>query len=95
MKGFGGLLLLASVISAIVRYAAWIGLVIELAALLGAMWLLASWLDSRIEAWERKRTARRAAAAGIARRADDQHALYLAGDERGIYGEYQPFHGQP
>jgi hypothetical protein len=28
--------------------------------------------------------------AALAARADEQHALILAGDDRGIYGEYTP-----
>jgi hypothetical protein len=44
-----------------------------------AGWLLARHLD-----------ARDAALAAIRARADEQHAQILAGDERGIYGEYTP-----
>jgi hypothetical protein len=34
--------------------------------------------------------ARDAARLALAARADEQHALVLAGDDRGIYGEYTP-----
>ena len=34
--------------------------------------------------------ARDAARLAIAARADEHHALILAGDDRGIYGEYTP-----
>jgi hypothetical protein len=46
-------------------------------------WLLARHLDARD-------AARDAALAAIRARADEQHAQILAGDERGIYGEYTP-----
>jgi hypothetical protein len=48
-----------------------------------AGWLLARHLDARD-------AARDAALAAIRARADEQHAQILAGDERGIYGEYTP-----
>lgn len=39
----------------------------------------------------RRLDARDAARAAIIARADEQHALILAGDDRGIYGEWPPF----
>ncbi|MFD4467837.1 hypothetical protein ACFWPA_06025 [Rhodococcus sp. NPDC058505] len=35
-------------------------------------------------------TGQRATASGLAARAQIQHEQYLAGDARGVYGEYQP-----
>jgi hypothetical protein len=54
-------------------------------AVLGALLLaaLAFYVSRCIEAREEARLA-------IAARADEQHALVLAGDDRGIYGEYTP-----
>jgi hypothetical protein len=48
------------------------------AALLG----LAFYMARRVDAREDKRAA-------LVARADQQHAWVLAGDDRGIYGEYQ------
>jgi hypothetical protein len=39
---------------------------------------------------ERRIDAREDARAALVARADQQHALVLAGDDRGIYGEYTP-----
>jgi uncharacterized membrane protein YccC len=46
---------------------------------------------------DKRRAAELVRDAAIARRADQQHAWTLAGDDRGAYGEYPPagFHGQP
>jgi hypothetical protein len=58
----------------------WIFAIIAGIVVLGtAGWYLACRID-----------ARDAALAAIAARADEQHALILAGDDRGIYGEYTP-----
>lgn len=45
-------------------------------------------------AWSSRRRERlngeRARNAGLAARADAQHQQYLAGDDRGLYGDYRP-----
>ena len=58
--------------------------------LLVSLWKFAGWLDRRLEARENKRTRARDAVAAIVARADQQHAWVLAGDDRGIYGDYTP-----
>jgi hypothetical protein len=58
----------------------WIFAIIAgLALLAGAAWYVSHRLD-----------ARDATRLALAARADEQHALVLAGDDRGIYGEYTP-----
>jgi len=90
MRGLGGLALLVVMVGAIVRFwwviAAAVGVV-----LLGLLlWMFARWLGSLLEACELRRRAAADKIAAIARRADEQHAQVLAGDERGIYGDYWP-----
>ena len=59
----------------------WIFAVIAGIVVLGAAgWYLACHVDAR----------RCRAGAAIAARADEQHAQVLAGDDRGIYGDYVP-----
>jgi hypothetical protein len=48
----------------------------------GLLWL-AFYLARRVDARYEKRAA-------LVARADEQHALVLAGDDRGIYGDYPP-----
>lgn len=49
------------------------------------------WLERRQERRERKQLER----AALARRADEQNAQVVAGDDRGIYGEYRPHEDFP
>ncbi len=58
-------------------------IVIGVAVLIAGGWLLSRHLDARD-------TAREAARAAIIARADEQHAQILAGDDRGMYGDYRP-----
>jgi hypothetical protein len=58
-------------------------IIIGLLLLVAGVWLLSRWLDARD-------AARDAALAAIVARADEQHAWVLAGDDRGLYGEYPP-----
>jgi hypothetical protein len=78
------------VVFTVVRYAVWIGLAAAIVALLAVLWKFTGWLDRQLERQEDRRAAARAARAEIARRADEQHALVLGGDERGTYGNYPP-----
>ena len=77
MGAFRVLLLLGFVIKF------WPAILLVLAALAGCWWALVIWTrhDDEIER-------RRRAQAAIARRADIQHAQVLAGDDRGVYGDY-------
>jgi UDP-N-acetylmuramyl pentapeptide phosphotransferase/UDP-N-acetylglucosamine-1-phosphate transferase len=87
---YGGLLLLVLVIFTVVKYAVWIGLVVAIVALVALLWKFTGWIDRWLERREEHRRIARAWLAAIARRADEQHAQVLAGDDRGIYGDYAP-----
>jgi hypothetical protein len=88
--GFGRLLLLVLVFGAIVKFAFWIALVIGIAALLVTLWKFVGWLDRWLDARDARRARTRGDLAAIAARADEQNRLFLAGDPRGVYGEYRP-----
>jgi hypothetical protein len=90
MRGFGGLLLLMLIVGTIVRFWRVIALVVGIVLLGVALWKSTDWLDRRLDAWDAKRARGRERLAAIARRADEQHAQVLAGDDRGIYGDYAP-----
>ncbi len=64
--------------------------VLVFAVLCVVLWWFVRWLDRRLGARDARRAARAAKLAAIARRADVQHAQVLAGDDRGVYGEYTP-----
>lgn len=74
---------------------AWVLLVV--AAVVAVLWWLVRQVGHGLMVWGVRRGARAAERAAIAARADQQHAWTLAGDDRGIYGEYRPhpFWGQP
>jgi FtsH-binding integral membrane protein len=90
MKGFGGFLLLVLVIFTVARCWLWIGLAVAIAVLLVVLWRFAGSLDRRLIARDARRAGRAARRAAIAARADEQNRLFLAGDQRGIYGDYRP-----
>jgi hypothetical protein len=77
-------------VGVLMRAALWIGLALAIAVLLVALWKLVGRLDRWLERWDNRRAAARAKRAAIARRAGEQNRLFLAGDERGTYGEYPP-----
>ena len=97
MRGAGGFLLFWLVLCLLVKYAVQIGLVVGLVVLLVVLWKFTGWIDRRLERRERRREAARLELAAIARRADEQHWQVLAGDDRGVYGQYPPAacQGQP
>jgi hypothetical protein len=85
--GFGGTFMLLIVVGFIVKF--W-WLILLVAAGIGAGLLL--WLGH-----QRTLSAsdvRRREHAALVARADQQHAWTLAGDDRGIYGEYRPLWGR-
>lgn len=86
----GGLLLLILVLGTIMRFAVWIALALGVVLLAVALWKFTSWLDRRLDARDRKRESAAYARAQIAARADEQNRLFLAGDDRGVYGDYRP-----
>jgi membrane protein implicated in regulation of membrane protease activity len=90
MRGAGGFLLFWLVLCLLVKYAALIGLVLGSLALLVVLWKFTGRIDRRLQRRERRREAERLELAAIARRADEQHAWTLTGDDRGTYGEYRP-----
>jgi hypothetical protein len=78
-----------AIVGGVNRYAWLILAVVAAVALLWLLWF-AVWLDRRLTMRDATRAARAAALAAVAARADQQHAWVLAGDDRGIYGEYTP-----
>jgi hypothetical protein len=66
-----------------VRYWIWALAVMALVVLFAGLLWLSFWAARRVDA-------RYEARAALVARADQQHAWILAGDDRGIYGEYAP-----
>lgn len=91
---YGGFLLLVLVVFTVARYWAWIALTAAVIVLLVVAWKMTGWLGRVLERLERERAARRCARRAkreaLARRADEQNRLFLACDDRGVYGEYPP-----
>jgi len=81
--GLGAAFVLLLFIGFIAKFWAWI------LAVLGGLLVfgLLLWLTIHVE---RRADAREAARLALVARADQQHAWILAGDDRGIYGDYQP-----
>lgn len=90
MRGFGGFLLLLLLVCLLVKYAVWIGLAAVAVVVLVVLWKLAGVVDRWLERREQRRGAAAAERAAIAARADEQNAQVLAGDERGMYGDWPP-----
>ena len=78
-SGGGGLFMGLVFIGFVAMFWCVILVVLGVLLLAGGIWYVSRCLD-----------ARDAARLAIAARADEQHALVLAGDDRGIYGEYTP-----
>jgi hypothetical protein len=64
--------------------AAWWPLLVGAGIVVAVCYLFRSMIDSA--AWQRRVAARQAAL--VAARADEENAAVLAGDERGVYGNY-------
>jgi hypothetical protein len=79
------LLLLVCVV---VKYAVWIGLAAAAVVAIAVLWKLAGVHDQWLERREKRRGRKQLELAELARRADEQNAQVLAGDERGTYGDY-------
>jgi hypothetical protein len=85
-RGGGGLgagFVLLLFVGFVVKFWLWILVGIAAAAVLVVVFCLVSGSDKR-------RGAELERDAAIARRADEQHKQILAGDDRGIYGDYVP-----
>jgi hypothetical protein len=78
-----------AIVGGVIRYAWLILAVVAAVALLWLLWF-AGWLDRRLTTRDATRAARTAALAAVAARADQQHAWVLAGDDRGVYGQFPP-----
>jgi F0F1-type ATP synthase membrane subunit b/b' len=77
-------------VGAILKYAVWIALAVGIVVLAVALWKFTGWLDRRLDARDARRARVRDELAAIARRAEEQNAQVLAGDDRGVYGDYRP-----
>ena len=71
------------VIGLIVAFRWWIAAALGLIALAAVLLWLSFYAARRVDARHEKRAA-------LVARADQQHAWVLAGDDRGIYGDYMP-----
>lgn len=81
--GFGAAFVLLLVVGVIAKFWVWILVVVGVIALGIVLGVLMFRADIR-------HADKLGRAAAIARRADEQHAQILAGDDRGIYGAYPP-----
>ena len=81
--GLGAAFVLLIFVGAIVKFWVWIAVAFGAAVLFALLLWAAFYTARRVDAREDARLA-------IAARADQQHAWVLAGDDRGIYGEYTP-----
>jgi hypothetical protein len=84
---WGGCLLWVVLVCMLVKYAFWIGLAAAIIVMLVVLRKLTGRLDRWLEKRERRRERKQLE---LVRRADMQHAWVLAGDDRGIYGDYPP-----
>lgn len=87
---WSGFLLQLLLVCLVVKYWVWIAVAAAVVVTLVLLWKFTGWLDRHLERRERRREAERLKLAAVARRADEQHAWTLAGDDRGIYGNYPP-----
>jgi hypothetical protein len=81
--GLGAAFVVLIFLGAIVKFWVWIAVAFGAAVLFGLLVWLAFYAARRVDAREDARLA-------IVARADQQHAWALAGDPRGLYGEYPP-----
>jgi hypothetical protein len=79
----GGLLRILLMLGFVVKFWWLILLVVVVAAAGFGLWCGLMHLDAVLELRHRAKR-------GLAARADEQHAWVLAGDDRGVYGEYGP-----
>jgi UPF0716 family protein affecting phage T7 exclusion len=79
----GGLLRILLLLGFVVKFW-WLILLLLASAAAGCwLWVILTRQDAKLERQHRAHTA-------LAARADEQHAWTLAGDDRGIYGDYRP-----
>ncbi|ATO63521.1 hypothetical protein BB737_05675 [Mycobacterium avium subsp. hominissuis] len=87
---YGGFLLLVLAVFTIARYWLWIVAAAGIVVALVVLWKMTGWLDRLLERRAARRAMARAERAAIIARAEEQNRLFLAGDDRGLYGEYPP-----
>ena len=81
--GLGSAFVLLIFVGAIVKFWVWIAVAFAAAVVFGLLLWLAFYAARRVDARENARIA-------MVARADQQHAWALAGDPRGLYGDYPP-----
>jgi ABC-type Fe3+-siderophore transport system permease subunit len=81
--GFGAAFALLIFVGAIAKFWAWIAAVLGGLMVFGLLLWLTFYWERRVDAQYEKRAA-------LVARADQQHAWVLAGDDRGVYGDYPP-----
>ena len=91
LAGIIGFLFLLGLLIQIVKALLVIAAVVAcLAAVVGALYLLAVGLQKLVDRHRRAVQARLDEKLALIYRATEQHQLYLSGDPRGIYGAYPP-----
>jgi hypothetical protein len=79
----GGVFRILLVLGFVVKFWWLLLLVLAFAAAGFGLWCVTTRQDAKLERKHRQRAA-------LVARADQQHAWILAGDDRGLYGEYPP-----
>lgn len=79
-----GVMILAGALIHLLMLAAGVALVV------GAVWVVYRAVDALWSAYLRRRARKARQLAELRDRADYEHHLYLAGDPRGVYGQYPP-----
>jgi len=81
--GLGAMFVVLIFVGAIAKFWVWIAVALGAAVVFGLLLWAAFYAARRVDAREHARIA-------IAARADQQHAWILAGDDRGVHGDYPP-----
>jgi len=81
--GLGAAFVLMIFVGAVAKFWAWIAAVLGGLIVFGLLVWLIFYVERRVDERYEKRAA-------LVARADQQHAWVLAGDDRGIYGDYTP-----
>jgi hypothetical protein len=81
--GFGGAFVLLIFVGVVVKFWVWIAVAFGAAVVFGLLLWLAFYAARRVDAEHQ-------AQAALVARADEQHGWVLAGDDRGVHGDYPP-----
>lgn len=87
---YGGFFLLVLALFTVAKFWAWIAVGAAVIVALAVLWKLTGLLDRLLERRAARRATARAERAATIGRAEEQNRLFLAGDDRGLYGEYPP-----